>query len=333
MPSADDPRYTPSDPPTVEQLRAMLESVLKVEAYRTPNGDRSVLNITIDSELLHQKGGSTYSRPEQIVAALLDTVSRMSYFDSVTKDYASSERLGTTVADIQAFINNELKHVPPSGDLASIMRRRMYGETLQKLVELGVWRAAIDARRFQDAREKERKRQDEQKKADEAFRKMEEEINKAHAKARAERMEEAMRRQRERMEEAMRRHNQESWAGADRKRGSDDFKSEFEQAFHGFDWGGAFEESARRFDERMRGRSQNNSNSSGGKPKARNKTARPWHEVLEIPATSSDAEIKKAYRRMASKFHPDKWKDPDATARMTEINTAWNEIRDTRGIK
>jgi DnaJ-class molecular chaperone len=48
------------------------------------------------------------------------------------------------------------------------------------------------------------------------------------------------------------------------------------------------------------------------------------YEVLGLPKNASEAEIKKAFRRLAKKHHPDANKnDPKAAARFSEINTAY----------
>jgi DnaJ like chaperone protein len=63
------------------------------------------------------------------------------------------------------------------------------------------------------------------------------------------------------------------------------------------------------------------------------------YAVLEISESASDSEVKKAYRRMALKFHPDKVGDMGeeyqrkARDRFVRINDAYEAIKDLRGIK
>jgi molecular chaperone DnaJ len=54
-----------------------------------------------------------------------------------------------------------------------------------------------------------------------------------------------------------------------------------------------------------------------------------YYEVLAVPRDASDEEIKKAYRRLAMKFHPDRNPDdPQAEARFKEAAEAYEVLRD-----
>jgi len=66
---------------------------------------------------------------------------------------------------------------------------------------------------------------------------------------------------------------------------------------------------------------------------------RDWaYKSLEIEATVTDEEIKKAYRRMAMKYHPDKVHDlgedvkKSATEKFRSINEAYESLKKQRGI-
>lgn len=55
---------------------------------------------------------------------------------------------------------------------------------------------------------------------------------------------------------------------------------------------------------------------------------RDYYEVLGVSRDSSEDEIKKAYRRLAKKYHPDVNKEPGAEEKLKEINAAYEVLGD-----
>lgn len=52
------------------------------------------------------------------------------------------------------------------------------------------------------------------------------------------------------------------------------------------------------------------------------------YKVLQVDSEAEDEVIQAAYRRLAQKYHPDVATGPDAAARMSAINAAWEILRD-----
>src|SRR5713226_5673040 len=57
-------------------------------------------------------------------------------------------------------------------------------------------------------------------------------------------------------------------------------------------------------------------------------TERDFYDVLGVARGASDAEIKRAFRKLAQLWHPDVSEDPAADARFKEINEAYQVLSD-----
>lgn len=57
---------------------------------------------------------------------------------------------------------------------------------------------------------------------------------------------------------------------------------------------------------------------------------RDFYDVLDISRDASDAEIKKAYRKLSKKYHPDINKEPEADAKFKEVTEAYEVLSDSQ---
>ena len=51
------------------------------------------------------------------------------------------------------------------------------------------------------------------------------------------------------------------------------------------------------------------------------------YKILEISSSASEEEIKKQYKKLAKKWHPDSNKDPNATEKLKSVNEAYNFLK------
>ena len=53
-----------------------------------------------------------------------------------------------------------------------------------------------------------------------------------------------------------------------------------------------------------------------------------YYEVLGVPRNATAEEIKRAFRKLAFQYHPDRSKDPEAEDKFKEINEAYQVLSD-----
>lgn len=60
------------------------------------------------------------------------------------------------------------------------------------------------------------------------------------------------------------------------------------------------------------------------------KMGKDYYKILGLPKSATDDEIKKAYRKLALKYHPDKNKAPGAEDRFKEVAEAYEVLSDKK---
>ena len=57
-------------------------------------------------------------------------------------------------------------------------------------------------------------------------------------------------------------------------------------------------------------------------------TKRDYYETLGINRNANEEEVRKAFRKKAMEFHPDRNKEPGADAKFKEVNEAYQILSD-----
>lgn len=61
---------------------------------------------------------------------------------------------------------------------------------------------------------------------------------------------------------------------------------------------------------------------------SRNMEFKDYYKILGVESSASEDDIRRAYRKLARKYHPDVSKESDAEARMRDVNEAYDVLRD-----
>ncbi|KAM7121529.1 dnaJ homolog subfamily B member 9 [Molossus nigricans] len=61
--------------------------------------------------------------------------------------------------------------------------------------------------------------------------------------------------------------------------------------------------------------------------------SKSYYDILGLPKSASERQIKKAFHKLAMKYHPDKNKSPDAEAKFREIAEAYETLSDANRRK
>lgn len=60
------------------------------------------------------------------------------------------------------------------------------------------------------------------------------------------------------------------------------------------------------------------------------KMGKDYYKILGVAKSANDDDIKKAYRKLALKYHPDKNKEPDSEEKFKEVAEAYEVLSDKK---
>lgn len=290
-------------PPTLEELVKILRIATNFRIARDEVTDRITITFEVSKKDCEEEQVHVWTVGSLFLKALSENLDRLHFFESLVQRYGPDKK-GATAADCIAFINNELKHLPPTGGLDNTMRRRFYNTVNEKLAELQEWRAFVDYERFENLRKAEEERRKQQQARDREARKQQKRAEEEYQKRKSE--EEIRRKMYE--EEQRQRFREEAQEGFRQENLHANFEDLFREAKAHFSFRDRFEEAFR-----------------APPPPPPPGVKRRWFEVLGVRPNANKAQIRYAARKLRAKYHPDRYKGKDAHERMVEINAAYAE--------
>lgn len=293
--------------PSLKELLHILEAMEVAEAYAEAPGSRYfTFTLKVDREKLQESvpdwSVNGLPKPRWLVEGLKEQLSKWHTQRIKEEEWVSREdRFGASIEALQGYFKDKMtaakKRENKGNGLEAAIESALYAATILRLEELRQRREAGAV--YSEASSR-------REKASKDWRAQEDDRD------------EMLRRQREQQyyaeqeEFSRRQHYSYGWTNDYTEDPLGRQRRRFEEAF-GWGTAGGW------------GKDTDSNPPPPPPPPPAQPNKRPWHETLGVPANSSKRQINHAYRRLAAKYHPDRYHEADRNTRMTDINTARDE--------
>jgi DnaJ-domain-containing protein 1 len=283
--------------PNLEALLLILDGVVSVEAdHDALDPDKPTFRVVLTFDRLRLPDSWQIPKPTHWLEGLVEELRLWSTQKTREAQWVSKEeRMGSSIDTLMAHFTEELKKAQRATpqNVKTRLDQRIYADAILRLQELKERRAAGGVYSHTESRrEKARKTWEE-----EEF-------------------------------EGPKREEEQA-----RQRDSYNYQQRYRPGYSGDPWEGIdpatrskYEDIFRQFGEgRFRDaftRGFYGSTHTPPPPPPDNANKRTWYSVLGVTPKATKKEITHAYRKLAAKYHPDRYKEADGHERMAEINTA-----------